>query len=75
MINVASKITGEKIAILISNVRHLDSHIVKYKKFHSVCINKLQIVQRESRTSGYGGIKKLTYLFLLKISIKLEKKV
>lgn len=32
------------------------------------------MVQRESRTSGYGSIKKLTYLFPLKISIKLKKK-
>lgn len=31
MINVASKITGEKIAILMNNMRQLDSHIVKDK--------------------------------------------
>ena len=32
------------------------------------------MVQRESRTSGYVSIKKSTYLFPLKISIKLKKK-
>lgn len=31
MINVASKISWEKIAILMSNMRQLDSHIVKDK--------------------------------------------